>query len=349
MQNVSTFYALLLLLPFIALLPTTLSLSASTPATPKKASTLRRIYSSVTSSPRDRDELKTGIAAFYDKSTALWEEVWGEHLHHGYYVPSDRTDHKQAQVDMIDELLKFGFGDDASQPQVNDIIDVGCGLGGSTRHLAAKYSARATGITLSPYQAKRGNEIVLEKGMDPRRVSVKVADALDMPFENDSFDLVWSLESGEHMPSKEDFVNEMVRVAKPGGKIILCTWCHRDLKEGEVLTRREKRCLRHINRCYYLPEWCSVDDYVSLFEENGNVEMTTLKRDDWSYVIAPFWKAVIKSSLNVRSIKGLLKSGFKTIRGAWAMLLMLKGFDMGLIKFGLITVDVKDVKNASKK
>lgn len=62
-----------------------------------------------------------------------------------------------------------------------------------------------------------------------------------------------------------------------------------------------------------------------------------IKREDWSYVIAPFWKAVIKSSLNPRSIFGLLKSGFSTLRGAYAMLLMLRGFNTGLIKFGLIT------------
>ena len=62
-----------------------------------------------------------------------------------------------------------------------------------------------------------------------------------------------------------------------------------------------------------------------------------IKREDWSYVIAPFWKAVIKSSLNLRSLFGLLTSGFSTIRGAYAMLLMLRGFNTGLIKFGLIT------------
>ena len=67
-----------------------------------------------------------------------------------------------------------------------------------------------------------------------------------------------------------------------------------------------------------------------------------MKVDDWSYVIAPFWKAVIKSSLNVRSVVGLLKSGFSTMRGAWAMFLMLRGFNIGLIKFGVITVKTKE-------
>jgi len=67
-----------------------------------------------------------------------------------------------------------------------------------------------------------------------------------------------------------------------------------------------------------------------------------IKREDWSYIIAPFWKAVIKSSLNLKSVVGLLRSGFSTIRGAYAMLLMLQGFNSGVIKFGLITCTKKE-------
>jgi len=167
-----------------------------------------------------------------------------------------------------------------------------------------------------------------------------VADALDMPFEDSAFDLVWSLESGEHMPDKKKFVNELMRVVAPGGRIIIVTWCHRDLERGEPsLSRKEEKILAKINRAYYLPKWCSVDDYTKLLEKEGAVN---IKREDWSYIIAPFWKAVIKSSLNLKSVVGLLKSGFSTIRGAYAMLLMLKGFDSGVIKFGLITCTKKE-------
>ena len=156
-----------------------------------------------------------------------------------------------------------------------------------------------------------------------------------MPFADNSFDLVWSLESGEHMPDKQQFVNELLRVATPGGRIIIVTWCHRDLDKGETgLTKREERLLAKINRAYYLPRWCSVQDYVNLLQAQG---VTDVQREDWSYIIAPFWKAVIQSSLNVKSVLGLFKSGFSTIRGAYAMLLMLRGFNKGLIKFGLIT------------
>mmetsp|Transcript_18248 Transcript_18248/g.21109 ORF Transcript_18248/g.21109 Transcript_18248/m.21109 type:complete len:365 (+) Transcript_18248:214-1308(+) len=326
--------------------PTSTSNSAIT--LPKKTtslnairSTLTRITDSILSKERTREDLKIGIAGFYDRSSELWENVWGEHMHHGYYIPEDRTDHKQAQVDLIDEVLKWADvydGDEVNgvdgRTKPTKCVDVGCGIGGSSRHIARKYGCTANGITLSPYQAKRGNELAKEQGMD-HLASFQVADALDMPFENDSFDLVWSLESGEHMPDKEKFINELFRVAMPGGRIIIVTWCHRDFEENETsLTRKEEKLLARINRAYYLPRWCSVNDYVTLLEKNG---ATDIKREDWSYIIAPFWKAVIKSSLNLKSLIGLLKSGFSTQRGAYAMFLMLKGFNKGLIKFGLIT------------
>lgn len=254
----------------------------------------------------------------------------------GYYVPEDRTDHVQAQIDLIDEVLKWAGVDDASPPK--SVVDVGCGIGGSSRHIAKKYNCKAQGITLSPYQANRGNELAKEQGLSDK-TSFQVADALNMPFESNSFDLVWSLESGEHMPNKEKFVNELMRVAAPGGRVIIVTWCHRDLEQGEPsLSKKEEKILAKINRAYYLPKWCSVDDYCKLLEKEGAVD---IKREDWSYIIAPFWKAVIKSSLNLKSVIGLLNSGFSTIRGAYAMLLMLKGFNSGVIKFGLITCTKK--------
>ncbi|KAL7452668.1 hypothetical protein ACHAWC_004391, partial [Mediolabrus comicus] len=299
-------------------------------------SAVRRARDSFLSKERTDSDLKDGIAFFYDRSSKLWEDVWGEHMHHGYYVPVDRTDHVQAQIDLIDEVLKWAGVDDASPPK--SVVDVGCGIGGSSRHIAKKYNCNAQGITLSPYQANRGNELAKEQGLSDK-TSFQVADALNMPFESNSFDLVWSLESGEHMPNKEKFVNELMRVAAPGGRVIIVTWCHRDLESGEPsLSKKEEKILAKINRAYYLPKWCSVDDYCKLLEKEGAVD---IKREDWSYIIAPFWKAVIKSSLNLKSVIGLLKSGFSTIRGAYAMLLMLKGFNSGVIKFGLITCTKK--------
>ena len=46
------------------------------------------------------------------------------------------------------------------------MVDVGCGLGGSARHIAKKFDCSAQGITLSPYQAERGNQISKEQGLE---------------------------------------------------------------------------------------------------------------------------------------------------------------------------------------
>jgi ubiquinone/menaquinone biosynthesis C-methylase UbiE len=227
----------------------------STPSTSSSSTSLHvvgRIRDSILSRPRTDKDLKIGIAGFYDRSSRLWEDVWGEHMHHGYYIPPDRTDHIQAQIDLIDEVLQWAnVTTIATAPTAANtaatpfkVVDVGCGIGGSSRHIARKFGgggAAATtqgctteGVTLSPYQAQRANELAQEQGLEDK-CRFQVADALDMPFQDDEFDLVWSLESGEHMPNKTKFVDELFRVAKPGtGKILIVTWCHRDLEEGET-------------------------------------------------------------------------------------------------------------------
>ena len=129
---------------------------------------------------------------FPDRRSAVWEEVWGDHLHHGYYPGGKpRSDHQQAQarqrpatlkralarlpplhqppalhraqVDMIDEVLNFAGVTAASR-----VVDVGCGIGGSSRHIARKFGAAAQGITLSPLQAGRATALTAAAGLSDR-------------------------------------------------------------------------------------------------------------------------------------------------------------------------------------
>ena len=91
-------------------------------------------------------------------------------------------------------------------------------------------------------------------------------------------------------------------MVKPGGRVIIVTWCHRDLEAGEEgLRPREERLLRTINRAFYLPRWCSVADYVGLA---GDFGLKGVRTDDWTDDIAQFWPAVIASSLRPQSLLG---------------------------------------------
>jgi tocopherol O-methyltransferase len=54
--------------------------------------------------------LKEGIAGLYDESSGLWENIWGDHMHHGFYDSSEAAsmaDHRRAQIRMIEEALAF--------------------------------------------------------------------------------------------------------------------------------------------------------------------------------------------------------------------------------------------------
>ena len=280
------------------------------------------------------NNLERDIREFYDTSSGLWEQIWGEHMHHGYYGKNGRykLERRQAQIELIEELLLWGGCTRERPPQ--NIIDVGCGIGGSTLHLAQKFNSQAVGITLSPVQASRAKERAKEIGLD-NSVQFEVANALSMPFNDDSFDLVWSLESGEHMPNKTKFIAECYRVLKPGGKLILATWCHRETNSlAGDLTPSEVAHLKEIYRVYCLPYVVSLWEYRAIARTVG---FQNLQVDDWSTAVAPFWDVVIDSALNPQAIVGLFQAGWQTIQGALSLNLMSHGYNRGLIRFGLLT------------
>jgi tocopherol O-methyltransferase len=276
-------------------------------------------------------ELYQQIQEFYDASSNLWEGVWGEHMHHGYYGPDGniKLDRRQAQIDLIEELLTWTSDFNLNPPQ--NILDVGCGIGGSSLYLAEKFGARVTGITLSPVQANRAQERARTAGLEDR-TDFQVANALSMPFEDNSFDFVWSLESGEHMPDKTKFLQECYRVLKPGGKLMLATWCHRPTNI-EPLSSDEHKHLQAIYRVYCLPYVISLPAYVEIVEQCG---FKDLRVDDWSIAVEPFWDVVIDSAISPQAVVGLLKAGWKTIEAAFSLRLMSTGYRRGLVRFGII-------------
>ncbi len=280
------------------------------------------------------------IQQFYDASSGLWEQIWGEHMHHGYYgsTGNQHKDRRQAQIDLIEVLLDWAQIRSASR-----ILDVGCGIGGSSLYLAQKFQAAVTGITLSPVQAARARERAVAAGIktgaiasdaDRPQADFQVANALEMPFEENAFDLVWSLESGEHMPDKEQFLRECYRVLKPGGTFLLVTWCHRntDLPAG-ALTASEQKHLAEIYRVYRLPYVISLRDYVAIA---NNIGFQSIRSDDWSAAVAPFWTVVMDSALTPAAIFGLLRAGWTTIQAALSLGLMRRGYQRGLIEYGLL-------------
>ena len=120
------------------------------------------------------------------------------------------------------------------------------------------------------------------------------------------------------------------KLLNPGGRLIMATWCHRETPP--VLHDSERKLLQKVYDLYHLPPMKSIDEIVTLINDTGFQEV---KSADWSDAVAPFWKAVIQSIFKWKSFKGLMKAGWPTIKGAWAMRYMIQGYERGLIKFGV--------------
>uniref|UniRef100_A0A7S1BFP4 Methyltransferase type 11 domain-containing protein n=1 Tax=Corethron hystrix TaxID=216773 RepID=A0A7S1BFP4_9STRA len=218
----------------------------------------------------DRGSRKYGsgtVAAEYDAWTqdGILEYYWGEHIHLGYYDEEamargyKKKNFIEAKYDFVDEMMKLG-GIDAEDTKGKNVkvLDVGCGVGGTSRYLAKKLgkdSAEVTGITLSPNQVKRATELAVEQ--DVPNANFQVMNALEMTFPDNSFDIVWACESGEHMPDKKAYIDEMMRVLKPGGKFVMATWCQRDDREIPF-TQKEQKDLN-----FLYEEWLVV--FVTVF------------------------------------------------------------------------------------
>jgi MPBQ/MSBQ methyltransferase len=106
-----------------------------------------------------------------------------------------------------------------------------------------------TAITLSPKQVERATELAKEQ--DTPNVEFMVEDALNMSFPDNSFDIVWACESGEHMPDKKKYIDQMMRVLKPGGKFVMATWCQRD-DRNVPFDLRDKRDLQYLYEEWYV-------------------------------------------------------------------------------------------------
>ncbi len=273
------------------------------------------------------DTLNQRIQHFYDCSTALWLDTWGEHMHHGYYGADgkDNKDHAQAQVDLALELLRWGEVEKAGR-----ILDAGCGVGGSARLLAQLYDAEVLGCTLSPVQAEQGRKYNEAAGLSDK-VEIKAQDMMSLLAADGPFNLVWSMESAEHIREKQELLGLFHSLLEPGGRLLMATWFHRPLPPA--LSSKEKKLLEGIYQYYHLPPMVSIPELEAMAKAGGFEQVKTA---DWTNAVAPFWGAVMRSAFRWRSVKGLLQAGWPTLKGAWAMRYMIKGYRMGLIRFGVL-------------
>ena len=279
-----------------------------------------------------RYQSSSSVANSYDQWTedGILEFYWGEHIHLGHYgSPPQRQDFLTAKSDFMHEMVRWGGLDRFSLGTT--VLDVGCGIGGSSHILARDYGFAVTGITISPQQVKRAQELT------PTELDVQflVDDAMALSFSDASFDVVWSIEAGPHMPDKAIFAKELMRVLKPGGVLVVADWNQRDDRH-KPLNFWEKPVMRQLLDQWSHPAFASIEGFAELLAETGLVEGDVVTAD-WTEPTLPSWLDTIWQGI-VRP-QGWMKygvSGFiKSLREVPTILLMRLAFGTHLCRFGM--------------
>ena len=166
------------------------------------------------------------VAAHYDELSPYYNDLWGEHIHHGYYLTGVES-RRQATENLI-ELVVEGLH---LTPGAR-VLDVGCGLGGTSRYLAARYACDVVGLTLSPVQARMATEATCgadaaTHSTDGSRPRFIVGDAAALPLAG-FFDALIAMEVLSHVEDRGAFFGEARRLLKSGGGVGIAAWLKAD-------------------------------------------------------------------------------------------------------------------------
>ena len=97
------------------------------------------------------------------------------------------------------------------------VLEIGCGLGGASRYLAAECGCRVAAIDLTPAFVEVARILTARCGLADR-IEFRQANALALPFRDGTFDHVWSYAVTMNIADKEGLGREVARVLKPGGR-----------------------------------------------------------------------------------------------------------------------------------
>ena len=277
-------------------------------------------------------ETTDSVSNAYDTWTndRILENLWGEHIHLGYYHnPKKLGDFREAKATFVHELVKWSGLD--KLPKGSKVLDVGCGIGGSSRILSEHYGFEVIGITISAEQVERARELTKSS----LNCTFQQMDAMNLQFADDEFDGIWSVEAGPHMPDKQKYADEMLRVLKPNGYLGVADWNSRDLSKRPP-NLIERIVLKQLLEQWAHPSFSSINSFQRNLTEsvfaNSHVET-----DDWTKETLPsWWESILEG---VRRPKIFFKLGlssfFKSFREIPTILLMNWAFGNGLMQFGV--------------
>ena len=190
------------------------------------------------------------VRRHYDSLAFIYRTIRGDHLHHGLFLDGDGP--ARAQIRLVEHCVS------RLRSVGRDVLDVGCGHGGTAGFLARKYGCRVLGITLSEKQAHIARECAVQGGVG-KQVTILAEDAETFAYPTGQFDLVWTVESSEHFADKSAYFQNAGRTLRPRGQLLLSAWT------GSMASPR----VREVARRFLCPELWSREQYESAVAAAG--------------------------------------------------------------------------------
>ena len=122
-----------------------------------------------------------------------------------------RSGHIERTINRADKLLGF-----IKISPNQKFLEVGCGSGGVSRYIAEKYLLNVTGTDLDPELIQLARENI----DDSSNIQFLEADATNLPFEDNHFDIVLSFGVMHHIPNWLDALREIKRILRPKGHLV---------------------------------------------------------------------------------------------------------------------------------
>lgn len=227
------------------------------------------------------------IADYYNQTLNHYQNWWRLNnnlaVHYGIWDKSTRN---------FQESLKNTNNVLAGIANIQDgeyILDAGCGVGGSAFYLAKKHNANVTGITLSDKQYYYAIDKCKELNLEDK-VKFSIQDYTKTNFADESFNLIWAIESITSSQDKNSFAKEAYRLLAPGGRLIIADYFKSDISNSDPDNLLEKW-----RKLWSMAPFLCQDKYNEIFNKNGfslesltdvtsNIAPTS-KRMYWSYLL----------------------------------------------------------------
>jgi SAM-dependent methyltransferase len=102
----------------------------------------------------------------------------------------------------------------------SSVLEIGCGSGGYALHLAEKVGCRLVGLDINVAGIRNANQLAVAKGLASRAHFEKCDVSNGLPFDDETFDAVFSNDVLCHLPGRTEIIREIFRVLKPGGRML---------------------------------------------------------------------------------------------------------------------------------